>query len=582
MKMKNIEKNTFLKPNSLKIFMMSTSSVLFLSVATIPKISAMDSDPEEVTQRFHIKQIMDEQYEKVEIINTSRVPDAYQYITHHLPLNVFPVLPTSNRWTKQGQEYVAMKHKDAPLHRLEFGVFSDNLESPSKVNYITLIDNVNVQSFFYTRPKGKTFKGKRDSYAFTVAEPRSLLSSSIHNTRSQVYLKPYVDGHCGDHADTPYPEVLNWTHSSADPRNHIPEPPNSYWGLHVRNHLVADIREQEGCYMQSPYYSIHSPKTNLGPLVPEGVYFTRFNHFITPQETYHIPWDDPIHNPKRTQFWSTLLEPKKVDERSHGYLPYIVNLTGSDQQWWQQSLDSLLSHSPIVNGNCQIYDVRLAENLKMAADWEIENITFKMRYLHFSHLTNLGGSADTSYWHDRALHHADLLLEFGKSPFPLSHLEEARFLMKQTNEEQYDYWRQVITATQEEFSTNESVVHTFSPERKRYNPPSSMKQFGVNDLVNTQSFYEINFGKGKASITQIKNAPPLSPQDMRRIRKIWLKEADVRTTKSWLKTNEKVLERADKSQIEIYYKPRTQKKSWENIENLLESAQFEHIFRKWE
>lgn len=538
----------------------------------------------------NLKDLINEEYEKAEIINASKIPDAYRLITHALPLNVFPILPTSYRWKKEENEYVVMKHKAAPYHRLEFVVFSNDLQFPSTVNYLTLIDDVNVQSFAQTRPKGHTFGGTRTPYPFTVTEPLLPLGVPLYNLRNHVYLRPYVDGHCIDHADTIWPEYINYSHSSNDPRNHIPEPYNSYWGLHIRNPLVASIRNQGGCYMQLPYYSLNPLKTNLGPFVPEGIYFTEFSRFnergllsMPPQKTYHIPWNDNIHAPNQTLPWNVLLEHKRVNELNYGYLPYFSHLTGSDHLWWQKRFETLVHTSPIVNGNCQTYDARFTENLKMMADWELEAISFKLRYLYYAHATNHILPDDAHYWHGRALHHADQLFEFKKTPFSPIQLAEAKIVMGFANENQQDYWRQIITM-QEELS--QKPIQAVSPERKRYNLRSA-GQIEENetflDLQNQRTYHIVEFHEGRGSITQIKNHPPLSHQDIIRTRKFWLKGADLKKVKAWISVNVHTFNALDKSQIEIYYKPSTRgKASWLSIENALRSAGFTSIFRKFE
>lgn len=541
--------------------------------------------------RVDIESEINREYVKADIKNNSRISDPYRLITHTLPLNVFPLLPTSYRWVKEGDEYVVMKHRSAPDHRLEFVVFADDALSPTKVNYCTLIDDINIQSFAHTRDSGKTFGGKRDAYPFMVQE--SLLPiTTKYPLRNQLKLIYCLDGHCIDHADTIYPEKVNHYHSSKDIRNHIPEPDHSYWGLHVRNPLVASIRKEGGCYMQIPYYSSRSSKTNLGALVPEGVYFNKFSRnvkndgvTISSQNIYHIPWNDDIHLPSQTESWRTLLNKKKVNDLVYGYFPNLSHLENKDLKWWEETISNLQNTSPVFLGKWEGYDHMITNNAKIVADWETESINYKLRYLYYSHLENQV-DPEFRYWHNRTLRHADQLYEFQMIPFNSSQLNEAKYVMSLADEDQQDHWRQVIS-DQEHFSKEDvrgSIYRRNFGKEKRFfeklNPESDTFPVGKTSTQQGQgNFKVVQFYKGTGSLNCIS---PENPETINCMGKVLLKDVNLPKVKKWLEVNEEPFhDFLNKEQIEIHYEPfTTGKESWKNIENALRNAGFVHIFRK--
>lgn len=545
--------------------------------------------------RLDIESEINREYIKVDIKNNSRISDPYRLITHTLPINVLPLLPTSYRWVKEGDEYVVMKHRSAPDHSLEFVVYADNTLSPTRVNYCTLIDDINVQSFAHTRNVGETFKGKRDSYPFMVQESLLPITTTKHLLRDHFKSTSYIDGHCIDHADTHYPEKVNYHHSSKDIRNHIPEPDRSYWGLHVRNPLVASIRKEGGCYMQLPYYSINSPKTNLGVFVPEGVYFNKFsrnvkNNWVTisSQNSYHIPWDDDIHSPYQTESWTTLLNKKKVDDLTYGYFPNLSHLENKDLKWWEATITNLQSTSPVFLGQWKGYDHMITNNAKIVADWETESINYKLRYLYYSHLENQS-DLELRYWHNRTLRHADQLYEFQRVPFNSSQLNEAKYVMSLANEGQQDHWRQIIS-DQEDFSNGKvqssAYLRNFGREKKfsqKLNPESDTFSVGKTSTQQDQgNFKVVQFYQGEGSIKLIGNMPPEDLGTINRMGRVLLKGVDLRRVKKWLEVNEKPFRNLNKAEIEIHYEPftTTSEESCKKIAAALRNAGFNRISRK--
>jgi len=534
-----------------------------------------------------LREELDSQYVNTQITSRQKISEAHHLITKTLLPYVFPCLPDSHRWVKEGNEYVVKRYQDAKEHDIEFVVFADHPLSPSVVNYLTMVDGRNVQSYAHTRPK--TFQGKRDSLEFIVTPDLAYPS-----LRGFTINKRLIDGHCIDHADTIYPESINKVHSSKEPRNHLAE---SDWGLYVRRELVASIRSTSGSYMQMPYYSANPLMTSLATPVPLGVHFFTFQPYES--HIYNIHWDASVCT--KDQGWRNFLYPNEVFSQSHGYLPSLYGLEGENGNNWNNYVGNLRMNSSVYQGYCYGYDVRLAENLKIFADIETETIATKIRFLYYSYLYH-ASSPDLSQWHKRALRHADLLLECEKPAFSSIFDPEAQYVMRQISEDYYDHWRQVLSDQQDLYlgkrrgsslklkpplpaNMDNNVQHfnAKNMQSEQNNHPYHLRsnpQMFVPTITNPEA-YVVTFGQGKGSRKQVENNPIENIKKILTLGKLHLMHADKAKVDTWLEVNRTSFMQLNRDNIPVFYSPSTTSKSaHQNIEQALRRAGFTNIAKR--
>ncbi len=193
---------------------------------------------------------------------------------------LFPLAPFEYRRFYNNGYYILQKHRDAKDQELQVVLYGPH---NGKVNFLTLINGVNVQSFAHTRTK--TFDPEARSYPML---PRRDYVVRGFDYEAVGKTKYHMPGHCIDHADTL--EVgPKASYSTFDRRNYIPEPPKSYWGLYIRNPLSRKIRKAKGGYLQFPYYANVLKKTVDGTFVPAGVFFSEvYDYKVT--KTYNVSW----------------------------------------------------------------------------------------------------------------------------------------------------------------------------------------------------------------------------------------------------------------------------------------------------
>ncbi|CAG9330138.1 unnamed protein product [Blepharisma stoltei] len=204
------------------------------------------------------------------------VSDSQEWMLIKSCLNpeAFPILSAYHHIENSENGYFISKHRDSPDNSIS--IFTFGSQSANKIDYIVQTNGQTTYSYASTKNPG--YNGNRVSFEFKADENR------------------YVDGHCIDHGDTPS-ETLNLYGklSTEHSANHIPEPWDTYWGLHYRNWLVRNLRKSSLSYSQLVFYSDTPIVTNLGSHVPTGVLFFSHSHEGNLEEGWSIPWDSEIH-----------------------------------------------------------------------------------------------------------------------------------------------------------------------------------------------------------------------------------------------------------------------------------------------
>jgi len=223
-------------------------------------------------ERIYVEQLYEETTFTLEGTDTAAA------LLSNLPSQLQPVVPFEYKWFFKEGQYTLKKHLDGQDQKIQiitFGPYQD------KIHYLCQINNVTVQSFAHTRQK--TFNPEKRKYPMDPARKNYFVPNFLYREG-----KYHTPGHCIDHADT-FEVGDEANYSTNDKRNYIPEPPKSYWGLHVRSHVVKALRRNSGAYMQIPYYSLQPLVTYDGTMVPEGVFFSEiYDNKIT--KTYDVNW----------------------------------------------------------------------------------------------------------------------------------------------------------------------------------------------------------------------------------------------------------------------------------------------------
>ena len=232
-----------------------------------------DSHSSSYVKNFY-DEVVGSQYEVVSLSDTRE----WDVINRNLHPNKWPILPTSYRYEERGSKWIITKHRDAPEANVAFFAFGS--DEKDKINYV--VQAYGQTTYSYTHTRNPAYDGKRNQFAF------------INSTNPN---ETFLDGHCGDHADTPE-ELLNFYHtiSTHHGANRIPEPEDTYWGKTLRNHLVKDFRKYGNGYSQWVFYPNTRIRTQLSQDVPSGVLFLNHNGSDGKIQTgWSIPWKDPIH-----------------------------------------------------------------------------------------------------------------------------------------------------------------------------------------------------------------------------------------------------------------------------------------------
>lgn len=203
---------------------------------------------------------------------------------NQLPASLLPSLPLGFQWidkTDIEPHYSIVKHDDVPDKKLDLVLYGDE---ESNIDYSFLIDDVPHQSFTHTS------SAREPARKYPMPQRGYVVTDFNYNVGSRSHLK----GHCSDHKDTKRVGPRQF-YSTYDIRNYIPEPPNSFWGKHMRRVLVAQQRKDDNAYMQLVHYPEDPYITRSGQPVPDYVYFATIKvteeQEYKPQAIYSIDWD---------------------------------------------------------------------------------------------------------------------------------------------------------------------------------------------------------------------------------------------------------------------------------------------------
>lgn len=201
-----------------------------------------------------------------------------------LPTCLFPVLPLGHFWNKVDGQWVVRKNQYAPQRDTVVVTYGPDADHDDNINFLTLIDNVNVQSF-----------------AHTLSEKTNISRSYPSRLNFNTANSQYDRGHCIDLRDT-FPSSTR-SNSNNDSRNYIPETQkfNAWWGRVGRNMIVRNLRKEGGAYAQFPFYGDDTHTTLDGTRIPKGVYFAEFimndiSEGKKPVSLYEILWSTPPKN----------------------------------------------------------------------------------------------------------------------------------------------------------------------------------------------------------------------------------------------------------------------------------------------
>ena len=529
-----------------------------------------------------VKEVIEGEYEVVTITDRpATIPNPHRLITRVLPLEVFPILPDSYRWVKNGNDYLVKKHRDAPEIDLEFPVFADHAEFPKNISYLTMINGANHQSFASAYPTNP-FPESRERFEGRV----------LGRTRSQDIR--YMDAHCIDHINAIVPEMVNSQNSSDDIRNRTCEPFKSYWGLIVRKQLVASLRTCGGYYMQLPYYSLNPQITENQIKVPSGVFFLTYSRrFYNSRDFYvrdmfHVPWNHGIHTNSGKDTWENSLNTIRINLQSYKFLPYIYGLEGEAKIWWDAELSSLVANCPLKDVNQNFPNYMASNVIKTVADWEAGKISYKLRHLAYSHV-NGDKSENIKYWHKRALKHGTLLLEFDQLPINAEQENEVAYIRQAVRARNdidpdatfSDLWRQLITEQEDAKRTKSTgmlIAHSYNTRASRFFNLRNSIEYAIQN-PSPPYVHEVIFGRGKGKVNALKKGALEDRQKILKYRRIHIKYADKMTVEAWLWRNNYFIDLQPHS-IDIVYTPKTYPKSWKTLEEALrQSAAFNNIHR---
>jgi hypothetical protein len=193
-----------------------------------------------------------------------------------------PPLPDEYCWGRLGDEWVPLR---SPRHEQPLTLSPYVIPGTGRLNYNLSSNGRLLGSSAWTRPAGSTYPtGRRGEMPF---EPDDFVEPISGDE--------YIVGHNVDYADTAGPPGIP-TNSNADPLNYTPEP--EWWGLRIRNPLVARIRAGQGGYRQMNYYSNPPRLTRSGVPIPDGVYFVEFNNAGVATQAWRVPYNaHPLNHP---------------------------------------------------------------------------------------------------------------------------------------------------------------------------------------------------------------------------------------------------------------------------------------------
>ena len=444
-----------------------------------------------------------EEFFKRIFIKAENVYGPYEQITSRFPHHLFPILPESYRWLVQDNgKYVVECYNDATARYVEFVVYGP--DEKNRVNYLTLFDGQNHQSFAHTR--SETYKGGKPGYDFY-----ELLGTPTGGraTRSTVRLgKRFLDGHCIDTADTmtnnPFNESTSKKNdSNLDPKNHIPEPTETKWGKNIRQTHVLHLRNVGGSYMQFPHYSENPDLTNnnavlcnnirqFGPkYVPEGVYFVDVDARYKVTNSYYISWNDPIHQWKKqspNDHGNDHLQRRSLN--AWGLVPYTHNPR------FPNFSDNIFLQGIEQNQRSRFFqfdDLRNVPNLSYMALYSLKTSAtnefqtpqykiFTIRYLLSRPTPKL---EEAELWERRAEFHAMFLQGNGNNHPIITNVEyrnlQSLFRINgfDPDEGKYDFWKQIYSNQQEEQREPEPFMSegiTKLPNQGTFIPEPSFSQ----------------------------------------------------------------------------------------------------------
>ena len=412
----------------------------------------------------------------------------YEQITSRFPQHLFPILPESYRWSVQDNgKYVVECYNDTIPRYVEFVVYGP--DKTNKVNYLTLFDGQNHQSFSHTR--SETYKGAKPGYDFyeLLGTP-----ASGRATRSTERLgKRFLDGHCIDTADTmtnnPFNESTSRKNdSNIDPKNHIPEPTETKWGKNIRQSHVRNLRRDGGSYMQFPYYNENPILTNINAVlcnnirqfdnkyVPEGVYFVDVDDHYNITASYDIAWDDPIHKwVKNNDHAKDQLQKRGL--KTWGLVPFVYHPDSFNNTQPSSALAAMTqgnkSISDIYSGALtfdelkRIQDLNYMElySLNTAATNEFESTKYKILLASYLITRQSPKVKEAQLWEKRAAYHATFLQEWDITLPIITDIEclniQSSFRTDgfDSNDDKYDFWRQIYSNQKE---SNKDHLHKSS------------------------------------------------------------------------------------------------------------------------
>lgn len=305
-----------------------------------------------------------------------------------LPYNLWPRTPLGHRWVV-GHDNKAnfMRHQDSVSVKTEVSVYGPDADN--RVNYITLFEGVNVQSFCHTRPADDTYCHGGPKKTKQINRYPSDLTTEMF--KSDIDKKQYIRGHCIDYKDTIDREPF----SSSDKINLLPEVDSSIYYNNIRNWHVHDIRKNGNAYMQIPYYDDKSNyhfyssgminKTKSGALVPKGVFLTEIElgHVVSISSTLDFSWSFPysekINNTSGT--YRACAKPYMNVSNDTLPLPMIFPINASVSQETIRNNFNVTSKSPVPEQIKNSRTQRFAANcLLNYAEREIDSPNYKLLF----------------------------------------------------------------------------------------------------------------------------------------------------------------------------------------------------------
>ena len=348
-----------------------------------------------------------------------------------------------------------------------------------------------------------------------------------------------MDGHTIDHADTPEEKINFYSGclSTNIRETHLPEPKNSYWGKHIRNPLVRNIRKLKGMYSQLSYYGENIERTDeSNTAIPRGVLFFEHNPTGELVNGWDISWNDQIHEIKNLSRNKTprnklrnhqckLASQHREKIRTLAYTYPKVDETMAPCQKSISNLDNPLDRLTLYR-------------MSILADSEATANYSSMLYLNG--IQTVGNQArtlfkpETIYWGARSLEYMRGLDEYDADWF-IGNLDIAKRVQKVLNQnevfdpthENYDNWHQML-------SNQEDSGH-------------SREYIQMPAIVHEPLTWEIVLPYGKGSATQ---SVQLSSSEFSRPRKITVVDQDegskrwqTRRARYFLETNMTILKK---------------------------------------